>query len=119
MHLLFSALIGLSAGLLSGLFGIGGGVIVVPALIFLLGLDQRTATGTSLAALLLPVGILGVLAYAREGAVRWPVAALIALGLLLGTFFGARLAWQLPEGALRVGLALLLIGVALHLLLRR
>ncbi|MER3480102.1 MAG: permease [Meiothermus sp.] len=119
MELFLSALIGLFAGLLSGLVGIGGGVIVVPALILLLGLDQRTATGSSLAALLLPVGILGVLAYAREGAVRWPVAALVATGLLLGTYFGARLAWRIPEEALRVGLALLLIGVAIHLLLRR
>lgn len=119
MYLILSAAIGLAAGVLSGLFGIGGGVIVVPSLIFLVGLSVREATGTSLAALLLPVGILGVLAYAKGGFVRFPVAALLAGGLVLGTFLGARLALSLPEIALRRGLAVLLLLVALQLLLRR
>ncbi|MBF6595686.1 MAG: sulfite exporter TauE/SafE family protein [Thermaceae bacterium] len=119
MGLLLAGVIGLAAGILSGLFGIGGGIVVVPALIFLVGLTIREATGTSLAALLLPVGILGVLAYARLGAVRWPIAALLALGLVIGTYFGARLALNLPEIALRRGLAVLLLVVALQLVLRR
>ena len=115
MDLILAALIGLAAGILSGLFGIGGGVIVVPALIFLVGLEQRTATGTSLAALLLPVGILGVMTYARVGAVKFPVAALLALGILLGTALGARVAFTLPEVWLRRSLALLLVFVAAQL----
>jgi len=119
MTLFLSALIGLMAGVLSGLFGIGGGIIVVPALIFLVGLSVREATGTSLAALLLPVGLLGVLTYARMGAVKLPVAALLAAGLLIGTYLGARLALNLPEVLLRRGLAVLLLLVALQLLLRR
>jgi len=119
MELLLSGVVGLAAGILSGLFGIGGGVIVVPSLIFLVGLTLREATGTSLAALLLPVGILGVLAYAKEGFVSFPLAALLAAGLVVGTFLGARLALSLPEVWLRRGLAGLLILVALQLLLRR
>ena len=98
-------MIGLLAGLLSGLFGIGGGIIVVPTLVLLLGLDLRSATGTSLAALLLPVGILRVMTYARTGTVRLPVAALLACGMLLGTALGARVAFSLPEITLRLGVA--------------
>ncbi len=119
MSLLIAALIGLAAGLLSGLFGIGGGIIVVPALILLLGLTQIQATATSLAALLLPVGILGVWVYARVGAVQFPIAAMVALGILLGTALGARLALNLPPTALRWGLALLLVAVAIQLVWRR
>ena len=97
MSLVISAVIGLLAGLLSGLFGIGGGIIVVPALTLLVGLDLRGATGTSLAALLLPVGILGVMTYARTGAVRFPISALLAVGILVGTALGAQVASSLPE----------------------
>lgn len=114
-----SGLIGLAAGVLSGLFGIGGGVIVVPALLFLVGLTQREATGTSLAALLLPVGVLGVLTYSRVGAVKLPVAALLALGLLVGTFLGSKVALSLPEVSLRRGLAALLVLVAVQLVLKK
>jgi uncharacterized protein len=115
MDWLLTALIGLAAGVLSGLFGIGGGVIVVPALILLVGLEGRTATGTSLAALLLPVGLLGVLAYARAGAVRFPMAALLAFGILVGTALGARVAFVLPELWLRRLLAVLLVMLATQL----
>ena len=119
MDFLLALLIGAAAGILSGFFGIGGGVVVVPALVFLLGLSQLQATATSLAALLLPVGILGVLNYYRVGAVNLPVASLLALGLLVGTYFGSRVALTLPEAVLRRGFAMLLILIALQLLLRR
>ena len=119
MSVLLALVIGVVAGILSGFFGIGGGVVVVPALIVLVGLTQLQATATSLAALLLPVGILGVLNYYRVGAVNLPVAALLALGLLIGTYFGSRIALTLPEVVLRRGFAALLILVALQLLLRR
>jgi uncharacterized protein len=115
MDWLLTALIGLVAGVLSGLFGIGGGVIVVPALILLVGLEQRTATGTSLAALLLPVGLFGVMTYARAGAVRFPMAALLALGILVGTALGTRVAFVLPELWLRRLLAVLLVMLATQL----
>ncbi|GIW31877.1 MAG: hypothetical protein KatS3mg071_2051 [Meiothermus sp.] len=119
MDFLLTLLIGAAAGILSGFFGIGGGVVVVPALVFLLGLSQLQATATSLAALLLPVGILGVLNYYRVGAVNLPVASLLALGLLVGTYFGSRVALTLPEAVLRRGFGILLILIALQLLLRR
>lgn len=118
MSLFLAGLIGLAAGVLSGVFGIGGGIIVVPALVLLVGLEQRMATGTSLAALLLPVGVLGVLAYARSGAVNFPVAALLAVGLLFGTFVGARVGLSLPEVVLRRALAGLLVLVAAQLILK-
>jgi uncharacterized protein len=119
VNLILSGVIGLVAGVLSGLFGIGGGVIVVPALLLLVGLTQREAIGTSLAALLLPVGFLGVLTYFRVGAVKLPVAALLALGLLVGAYLGSRLALNLPEVALRRGLAVLLVLVAVQLILKK
>lgn len=119
MDFLLALLIGAAAGILSGFFGIGGGVVVVPALVLLLGLSQIQATATSLAALLLPVGILGVLNYYRVGVVNLPVAGLLALGLLVGTYFGSRTALTLPEAVLRRGFAILLILIALQLLLRR
>jgi uncharacterized protein len=119
MQLVISTLIGLAAGVLSGLFGIGGGIIVVPALIFLVGLNQHTATGTSLAALLLPVGIIGVLTYYRSHAVNLPVAGMLALGIVIGTALGARVGLSLPEVTLRRLLAGLMMAVAVQLLLKR
>jgi len=81
--------IGLVAGVMSGMFGIGGGAIIVPALIIFLGFSQKEANGTSLVALLLPVGILAVLAYYKEGKLRWKAAGMVALGLTGGAWFGA------------------------------
>src|SRR5438067_1208781 len=91
MSLLFLA-IGLSAGLLSGLFGIGGGILIVPALLLFGKMDPATATGTSLGALLLPVGALGAWEYYRNGHVNVAAALLIALGIFVGAYFGARVA---------------------------
>src|SRR2546426_597599 len=78
------ALLGLVAGVVSGLFGIGGAIVIIPGLVLLAKLPQHTANGTSLAALLLPVGILGVLEYNRRGQVNFGYAAIIAAGLLIG-----------------------------------
>ena len=88
--------IGLAAGVLSGLFGIGGGILIVPALV-LLGLTQREASGTSLAALLVPVGVLGVIEYARRHEIRTPYAIGIAIGLTIGALFGAQLAGKVSN----------------------
>ena len=88
---LFYLATGVLAGVLSGIFGIGGGVLIVPALIFFGRMTQRTAVGTSLGALLLPVGALGVYAYWREGDVNVKAAAWIALGMFVGAFGGAKL----------------------------
>src|ERR671921_2568752 len=88
MALLFLA-IGLCAGLLSGLFGIGGGIIIVPALMLVGRMQPATATGTSLGALLLPVGALGAWQYYKNGHLDVRASLLIAVGIFFGAYFGA------------------------------
>lgn len=90
MTLLFLA-IGLAAGVLSGLFGVGGGIVIVPALLVFARMQPATATGTSLASLLLPVGALGAWAYYRQGHLDLRAALLISAGLFVGAYFGALL----------------------------
>ena len=94
MQFIFVA-IGLSAGLLSGLFGIGGGIIIVPLLLLVTKMEPTTATGTSLMALLLPVGALAVWEYHKNGHVDVGGGLLIALGLFVGAYFGARVGLSL------------------------
>jgi uncharacterized membrane protein YfcA len=108
-------LIGLAAGLLSGVFGIGGGVMIIPALIFLARFQPVMATGTSLAALLLPVGALGAWVYYRNGNVNVTAALLIALGLFVGAFAGAHVAQELSMVALRRAFAVFLALIAVRM----
>ncbi len=105
--------IGLLAGFLSGLFGIGGAIVIIPALV-LLGFPQREAAGTSLAALLMPVGILGVLEYARRHEVRVGWAVGLALGLLFGAYVGAVLAGKLSNPLLQRLFGLVLLAVSIR-----
>lgn len=107
--------IGLAAGVLSGLFGIGGGVVIVPALLFVVRMSPETATGTSLAALLLPVGALGAWSYYRSGFLDLPAALRIAVGLFLGAWLGAHVALKLPARDLQRAFAVFLVFVAGHL----
>jgi uncharacterized membrane protein YfcA len=104
--------VGLAAGVLSGLFGIGGGILIVPALVLLARFSPVTATGTSLAALLLPVGILGAWEYYKKGHLNIPAALLIALGLFVGAWFGAKIAQQLTPTQLKRAFAIFLVLVA-------
>jgi uncharacterized membrane protein YfcA len=104
--------VGLLAGVLSGVFGIGGGVVIVPALIFIAGFAPLTATGTSLGALLLPVGALGAFEYYRRGNLNVRAALLVAIGLFLGAWIGARLAQHLSPVQLRRAFAVFLVLVA-------
>lgn len=106
------ALIGLCAGLLSGVFGIGGGVLIVPALIYGLGFSQKLATGTSLAILLPPVGIAAVVEYYRHGFVDVKASLIICVMVLLGAWLGARVAVELDAKLLKLlfGLFLLMLG---------
>jgi uncharacterized membrane protein YfcA len=108
-------LIGLGAGVLSGLFGIGGGVVIVPALIFIARMPPQTATGTSLAALLLPVGALGAWEYYRTGSLNVGAGLLIALGLFVGAGIGARFSLQLSPAALRRAFAVFLALIAVRM----
>jgi uncharacterized membrane protein YfcA len=108
------ALIGLAAGVLSGLFGIGGGVIIVPILVLGLGFTIQQAAGTSLAALLLPVGLFGAIQYWQAGQVNILNAAMLALGLLVGAYIGARLGLSLPSEAIQRAFGVLLVVVGIR-----
>lgn len=112
MQPLFFILIGLGAGALSGLFGIGGGVLIVPALMYGLGFSQKTATGTSLAILLPPIGIAAVMQYYRSGHVDFRASLLIAASMLLSSWLSAKFALQLEPKVLKLlfGLFLILLG---------
>jgi uncharacterized membrane protein YfcA len=111
MTVLYS-LIGVAAGVLSGLFGIGGGVVIVPALLFFARMTPLGATGTSLGALLLPVGALGAYEYYRNGNLDIRASLLLALGLFLGAFFGAKLAQNLTPLVLKRSFAVFLVLIA-------
>ncbi len=106
-------LLGLIAGILSGLIGIGGGVIIVPVLIYLFGFSQHQAQGTTLALLVPPIGILAAWTYYKNGYVDIRVAAIIAVGFLFGSLIGAKIATGLSNAVLEkiFGVALLLIAV--------
>ncbi len=110
--------LGLVAGVLSGLFGIGGGVIIVPALVAVARLPMQTAIGTSLAALLLPVGILGVREYWKGGHVDVSAAGLIAAGLVVGAWGGARWALSINPATLQRAFAVFLVVMAVRLWVR-
>ena len=119
MTLLAYFLLGALAGLLSGLFGIGGGLVIVPLLILLFRKSLTEAVGTSLGALLLPVGLLAVMEYHRRGAVDWRAAALLALGLSLGAWVSAGyLVGTLPPIWLHRGFGVLLIVTGVKFLLK-
>ncbi len=110
--------IGLAAGILGGFFGVGGGILIVPALVLLLAVDQHTAIGTSLAALLPPVGLLGAYEYYKHDNVNVAYAALLAAGILLGAYFGAKIAVDIAGPMLRKAFAVFLIFISIRLLMR-
>ena len=107
--------IGLAAGVLSGMFGIGGGILIVPALVFLGHFSAKTALGTSLGALLLPVGLLGAYTYWENGHLDVRASLLIAAGLTLGVYAGARLAQVLPAAVLQRLFAAFIMVLAFRL----
>ena len=113
MQLLGLVAIGIVAGVAAGMFGIGGGLIIVPALVLLYGLSQHAAVGTSLGAILLPVGALGAWVYHRNGNLNVRYSLLIAAGLLVGAFLGAKLVQPVSDLTLRrlFGGFLLLVSV--------
>ena len=109
--ILLVAIVGLAAGVLAGLFGVGGGILFVPALTLGLGLSQVTAEATSLLAIL-PTVAAGAWNQRRYGNVRWRAAAAVGLASVLGVEVGVRLALALPEDDLRRLFGLLMLGVA-------
>jgi uncharacterized protein len=109
-------LIGLAAGTLSGLVGIGGGLIIVPALVFFLGFSQHEAQGTSLGLLLLPVGILAVLNYYNRGYIDIKVVGIMSIAFIAGGWIGSKLALQLPVDTVKKLFAIFLFYTAFKLL---
>ena len=110
--LLFLGL-GFGVGTLSGLIGIGGGVLITPALIYLFGFSQHNAQGTTLALLVPPIGLLGAWTYFQQGHVDVRAATLICLGFVFGGLIGAKFAVDLPEQLLRrvFGISLIVVGI--------
>ncbi len=119
MTIFLCLLLGLLAGVLSGLIGIGGGVIIIPALIFLFGLSQQQAQGTTLALMVPPIGILAAWTYYQRGYVDLKLAALICVGFVVGGLLGAKFATSINSDVLRKIFACSLIVIALKMLLTK
>lgn len=109
-------IIGLAAGVLSGLVGVGGGIIVVPALVFFLGFSQHQAQGTSLGLLLLPVGILAVMNYYNKGFIDVRIVLVMSIAFVIGGFLGSKLSLSIPQDSLRKIFAVILIYTAIRML---
>lgn len=109
--------IGLLAGVFAGMFGVGGGLIIVPALLFILKVKEVEAIGTSLAALIPPVGLLGAAEYYRNGFINIRYAGLVAAGLFVGAYFGARIMISLPPDLVRRLYGVFLLAIAVRMLI--
>ncbi|NBW29866.1 MAG: sulfite exporter TauE/SafE family protein [Flavobacteriales bacterium] len=109
--------IGLFAGLLSGFVGVGGGIIIVPALVFLLGLTQHQAQGTSLFVLMLPVVSFAVLNYWKSGNVKWEYGLVIAMTFIVGAFFGSKLSLKISPGLVQLLFGILMAYISFRMIL--
>ncbi len=108
-------LTGLVAGILGGFFGIGGGIIIIPVLVYLAGYSQHMAQGTTLAAMIPPIGLMAAIAYYKAGNVNIKAAALIAAGFFVGGWISGMLVQHVPEGLLRRAFSILLLLVAIKM----
>ncbi len=114
-HVVAVALIGLAAGLLSGLLGLGGAIIIIPALVMLLGYSQQSAQGTALMMMVLPVGALAAFQYYQNGFVDMKVALVMAVFFFIGGYFGAKFATHIPQDLLKKIFALMLVAIAVKM----
>jgi uncharacterized membrane protein YfcA len=108
--------VGLAAGMLSGMVGVGGGIIVVPALVIFLGFSQHEAQGTSLGLLLLPVGILAVINYYNKGYIDFKVVAIMSVAFIIGGWLGSKLSLSLPQDTVKKIFAIVLFYTAFRML---
>jgi uncharacterized membrane protein YfcA len=115
-QLIILIVIGIISGLLAGVFGIGGAIIVIPALIFILGLSQHEAQGTSLAFMIPPVGILAAWNYWKAGHVNWKIALVLSITFVVGAYFGSQLSLNISEKMLRRAFGVLMIVMAVKLI---
>ena len=110
-------LIGLAAGIIGGMVGVGGGIIIVPALVYFLAFSQLQAQGASLTLMLFPVGILGVINYYKKSYVDFRFAGLLAIGFVVGSYLGSKFSLSLPQVTVKKIFAVLMLLVALKMLL--
>ena len=118
-NIILYLLLGLIAGILSGLMGIGGGIIIIPALVVLFGFSQHLAQGTTLALMVPPIGLLAAWTYYKAGFVDLRVAALICLGFFVGGLFGAKFATVIPEQVLRKIFGVVMLLASLKMILTK
>ena len=114
--LLLLIVIGIITGIMAGMLGIGGAIIMIPALVFFLGLNQQAAQGTSLAVMLPPIGIIAAFNYYKAGQVNIKFDIILAVTFLLGSYFGSKLALNLPQPVLKKIFGILLLLVAAKML---
>jgi len=111
--------IGVMTGVMAGMLGIGGAVVMVPALVFIMGFSQQMAQGTSLAVMLPPIGIIAAYNYWKAGQVNLKFALILAVAFLIGSYFGSKLALSLPQPVLKKIFGILLLLVAARMLLSK
>lgn len=119
--ILILIIVGIGAGMLGGLVGVGGGIIIVPALVYFLGINQHTAQGTSLGLIMLPVGILGFLQYYNfckldEHPIDFKIIGILAIGFMVGSYFGSKISLSLSVVTIKKVFACLLILIAIKML---
>lgn len=114
--ILLLIIIGLFAGAMSGFVGIGGGVIMVPALIYMLGMTQHAAQGTSLFLMLPPIGILAVMNYWKAGEMNWKYGIIIALAFVIGGYFGSKLALKLSPALVKIIFGVLMLYISVKMI---
>jgi len=117
--ILLCVMVGLFAGVISGFVGIGGGIVVVPALVLLFGFTQHQAQGTTLALLVPPIGFLAAYSYFQKGFVNVKVALFICMGFLIGCLLGSRVALNIPKDILQKAFSVTMILMGLYMFLRK
>lgn len=115
-HLIILIMVGILSGVLAGIFGVGGAIIVIPALVFILGFSQHDAQGTSLAFMLPPVGILATWNYWKEGHVNWKIALILSLTFVVGSYLGSHFSVNMSDKLLRRLFGVLMILVAIKMI---
>jgi len=108
---------GVLAGFVAGFFGVGGGIVIIPALVFIFGMTQHQAQGTSLGVLLFPIGILAVLNYHKAGFINFKFVFILVVSFVVGGYLGSLISVNLPEQVLKrlFGLLMLLVGLKMIL----
>jgi len=117
--ILILVIIGMMAGVFGGMFGVGGAIVMIPALVYFLGVDQQTAQGTSLAVMLPPIGLFAAYNYYKAGHVDLWYALIIAVTFMIGGYLGSKIALHLPENLMKKLFGLVLLVTALQLLFSR